>query len=97
MITATMPDDEADTAPSGRPIRATPADPYAMLHPSVHPGAAELLTSGAVRRSAGTADRMPPPPRAGADQARQYPSRIGNHLHWPDGRVTGMDGEESAA
>lgn len=38
---------------------------------------------------------VPPPPsgeRLGAMDAARLPSRMGNRLHWPDRRVTGLDG-----
>jgi hypothetical protein len=36
---------------------------------------------------AGTGDLRPPVYRPGSDAAAKLPSRIGNRLHYPDGRV----------
>ena len=43
------------------------------------------------RLAMGNADRMPPVPRPGSEQATRLPSRMGGRLHWPDGRVTQAD------
>jgi len=40
------------------------------------------------RLAMGNADKMPPVPRPGSEQATKLPSRMGNRLHWPDGSVT---------
>lgn len=36
----------------------------------------------------GTGDARKPVRRPGSEDAQRLPSRVGNHLHWPDGRVT---------
>lgn len=41
----------------------------------------------------GTGDRRPPVLRPGCMRANTLPSRTGRWLRWPDGRVTGLNGE----
>lgn len=55
---------------------------------------AEALTRGLPRPAASTADLAPPPMRPGAEACLELPSRIGNRLHYRDGRITAMDGTE---
>ena len=40
----------------------------------------------------GTGDARPAPIRPDGLIARQFPSRIGDRLTWPDGRITTLDG-----
>lgn len=54
----------------------------------------DALTRGLPRPAASTADLATPPMRPGAEACLQLPSRIGNHLHYRDGRITTMDGRE---
>lgn len=56
--------------------------------------AAELLTRGQKRTGASTADLAAPPLRPGAQATVELPSRIGNPLHYRDGRITTMEGTE---
>ena len=47
-----------------------------------------VMTSGGNRNGlSGTGDRRPMVYRDGALDARECPSRMGNRLHYPDGRV----------
>lgn len=61
---------------------------------SPEPGAAEpTATNGQHaplrhRSSMGTGDQRPPVRRPGSADARNLPSRLGDHLHWPCGRIT---------
>lgn len=55
---------------------------------------ADALTRGLPRPAASVADLATPPMRPGAEIYLQLPSRIGNHLHYRDGRITTMDGRE---
>lgn len=52
------------------------------------------ITGSQRRAVASAADLAPPPMRHGTDIALALPSRIGNELHYRDGRVTRMDGTE---
>ena len=54
--------------------------------------AADLLTRGLRHAAASTADLAAPPLRPGAQACVDLPSRIGNNLHYRDGRITRMDG-----
>ena len=74
------------------PELPTPAE---LIAPGV--GDARLLTSRPVRATASAADLAPPPPRPGSEQALNLPSRLANTLHYRDGRVTDLDGNEVAA
>lgn len=53
-----------------------------------------LLTGGQRRHAASAADLAPPAMRPGSEACLALPSRIGNALHYRDGRVTSMDGTE---
>jgi hypothetical protein len=46
---------------------------------------------------AGTGDLRPPVYRPGSDDAAKLPSRIGNRLHYRDGRVVDARGREGGA
>lgn len=52
-----------------------------------------LLTGSSTRRAASAADLAPQPPRQGSQAALGHPSRIGDRLHYRDGRITTMTGE----
>jgi len=52
----------------------------------------QALTRGLVRCAASSADLATPPPRSGAQACLELPSRIGDRLHYRDGRVTDMGG-----
>ena len=54
--------------------------------------AAHLLTRSPRRTAASTADLAEPALRPGALATVELPSRIGNSLHYRDGRITHMDG-----
>lgn len=68
------------------------ANPGAVIEPgfSVH-----LLTQSARRPSLGTGDMRAPIDRPGSDRALTFPSRVGERLYWPDGRVTHLNGDPS--
>lgn len=55
------------------------------------------LTRGQPRAAASAADLAPPPIRPGAEACLELPSRIGQELHYRDGRITRMDGTEIQA
>lgn len=78
---------------SGRPVRHSyRADPSAAA-PELEPRYLDLLTSSAQRRMAlGTGDMRPPVMRPGSMSSTQHPSRRGERLYYPDGRVTLLDG-----
>lgn len=44
------------------------------------------------RLAIGTGDMRPAPYREGSLEARRHPSRRGDRLYWPDGRVTDLSG-----
>jgi len=48
------------------------------------------MTSGRVHL-AGSGDLRPPVPRPGSLDAAALPSRMGQRLRWPDGRITEID------
>lgn len=52
-----------------------------------------MLMSSPLRRAATTADLAPQAPRAGSLTNKQYPSRIGDQLHYADGRITDLNGQ----
>lgn len=51
----------------------------------------DQLTAGR-HLSMGSGDAKPPRLRPGSDVASRLPSRVGDTLRWPDGRVTGLRG-----
>jgi hypothetical protein len=63
---------------------------YEMIAPGA--GTADLLTRSPARNKASAADLADQTPRPGSLQGLGYPSRIGNRLHWRDGRVTDLHG-----
>lgn len=80
---------EVDEPCSGQPIRNRfAADPGAALDAwagkldGVH-----ALTSSRGYRGMGSGDAKPPVLRPGAERCAELPSRMGNRLHWPDGRT----------
>lgn len=60
--------------------------------PAVNPADTCLLTTRQRNRAASAADLAPAAPRPGSHAALSTPSRIGNRLHYRDGRITTMDG-----
>jgi hypothetical protein len=65
------------------------ADPAAVLHPDAHARISrELLTTGRGGLHLGSGDVRPPVMRPGADTLAKRPSRMGDTLRWPDGRIT---------
>lgn len=60
----------------------------------VRSASSDLLTRGQPRAAASAADLAPPPSRPGGDTCLALPSRIGQELHYRDGRITRMDGTE---
>ena len=78
---------------SGRPVRHSYiADPSAAA-PELDSRYLDLLTSSAQRRmTMGTGDMRPPVMRPGCMSSMQHPSRRGERLYYPDGRVTLIDG-----
>lgn len=63
-------------------------DPYAL---AAHPDLVPIMTSGGNRNGmSGTGDKRPMVYRAGALDADQLPSRMGNRLHYRDGRVVSL-------
>lgn len=53
-----------------------------------HNGDDSLLRSCGPRRYFGLLAQRPPVLRPGSEDAARLPSRMGDRLHWPDGRVT---------
>lgn len=53
---------------------------------------AALLTCSPSRRAASAADLAPQAPRRGSQAALALPSRMGDRLHYRDGRITRLDG-----
>ena len=68
------------------------ADRAAVLDPHTASGTGmQRLTAGRHCVHMGTGDERPPVQRPGAHRADTMPSRVGDTLRWPDGRVTGLD------
>lgn len=69
-----------------------PADiePHAPMHSHVGDHSA-----ASVRRNghASAADLAPRTPRPGSEDAQRLPSRVGDRLYWPGGRVTDLEGK----
>lgn len=92
------PGAKADTAHDGPDAdelglrQITPAEVIA-------PGAGDprLLTRSMVRSNASAADLAPPPARHGSLAGLEHPSRMGNRLHYRDGRVTDLHGKAIAS
>lgn len=53
-----------------------------------------LLTKSPTRQAGGSADLATPPIRPGGEQHLRPPSRVGDELHYRDGRVTTLAGVE---
>lgn len=65
------------------------ADPAAQLHPNaLGHNSLQAMTSSRPRLHLGSGDSRPPVPRPGSLDLAALPSRMGNTLRWPDGRVT---------
>lgn len=76
--------------PSGPPIfKAALIDPHAA---SGRHGR-NLLTRSIARQTMSHTERSPAALRPGSQDALACPSRIGNHLHHRDGRVTDLQGK----
>jgi hypothetical protein len=77
------------------PTYTDPAD-RKLPHPAeiIAPGCGDpaLLTRSPIRSIASAADLAPPAQRPGAQDALAHPSRIGDRLHYRDGRVTDLQG-----
>ena len=69
--------------PEPAPTRQAPAEA------GVEPAA---LTRSPVRLASSAADQATPPMRPGAEACLAVPSRMGDTLHYRDGRVTDMQG-----
>jgi len=83
---------EQDDQPfSGKPLRnaATEADPQAVCAPGIDPYA---LTGCGRVFAMGNGDLRSPVDRLGSTQADTFPSRRGNRLFYPDGRITDLNG-----
>lgn len=69
------------------------ADPLAALHPDavglIDP---HLLTSGHPPAGPDCTPLPAPVIRPGSRDMTALPSRMGNRLHWPDGRITTLGG-----
>lgn len=72
------------------PVTTAPLAPSQVIHP--HVGDWKRLMGSQSARAASAADLEPPPPRPRSLDHSQCPSRMGNELHYPDGRVTDLDG-----
>ena len=91
---ATGADAPGDEPPSGTPVRHRyAADPAAMLHPAAADRTdVAALTAGRQRAWLGSGERRALVLRPGATDCSALPSRMGNTLRWPDGRVTDLSG-----
>lgn len=64
-------------------------DPYAV---AVSPDIVPAMTSGGSRNGmSGTGDKRPMVYRAGSQDALHLPSRMGNRLHYRDGRIENIN------
>ena len=84
-------DDEDDMPFSGKPMRTkgVEADPSAVCAPSVDPF---MLTGRGRVFALGNGDARPPVDRAGSRGDQAHPSRRGDRLFFPDGRITDLNG-----
>jgi len=75
--------------------RLQPELPHAsdVIHPHTgsHNGVERMFCSPSAR-AASAADLAPPPPRPGSLTALDCPSRIGDQLHYRNGRITDLAG-----
>lgn len=68
------------------------AEPEKAASAHLQPADYARMTGAGRVHTLGSGDVRPLVPRAGSMQAAQYPSRQGDRLHWPDGRVTTLSG-----
>lgn len=79
-----------DATASGIPLRhAFRADPSAVAEPGID---TSLMTGCGRSVALGSGDARAPVDRPGAAEAQQHPSRRGDRLYYPDGRVTDLSG-----
>lgn len=83
--------DEVEPA-SGVPVRARAVADPAKAAPDLDVRHLHQLTGCTRVAITTTADASPPPDRAGSGHAAQFPSRRGERLYWPDGRITDLQG-----
>jgi hypothetical protein len=81
------PKDLQDWKPMPAPVIKPAAD---MIAPGA--GSPRLLTTSPARNKASPADLAPPAGRPQQDANLAHPSRVGNRLHWRDGRITDLNG-----
>lgn len=69
-----------------------PADiePHAPVHSHV---GSTSTACGRRNGHASAADLAPRQPRPGSEAALSLPSRVGDRLYWPDGRITDLEGK----
>lgn len=98
MRAAAIDDSMDDGGPGGEHRRMKfSAKPDEVLHPqAVGMVSVYDMTSGKPGRYMASGDARPAVIRRGALDHLGLPSRVGNRLRWPDGRVTGLDGETPA-
>lgn len=81
------------TGPRRAAVPTPSANPMAALHPDavglIDP---HLLTSGHTPAGPDCTTLPPPVIRPGSLDMTALPSRMGNRLHWPDGRITTLGG-----
>lgn len=84
----------ADESPSGVPVRNRfAADPVAMLcEAAAQRTDVRALTAGRQRAWLGSGERRALVLRPGAMACAGLPSRMGDTLRWPDGRITNLYG-----
>lgn len=79
--------------PAAEPRKPYAANPHAALCPAAQSMTdTAALTVGRPRAWLGSGDARPQAHRPGADACAQLPSRTGNTLRWPNGRVTDLSG-----
>jgi deferrochelatase/peroxidase EfeB len=79
-----------------RPTRVHQRPLRADLSPEGSARVVQLLGHMPGRLASSDADNAPPPMRLGADACLALPSRVGDRLHYRDGRVTDMQGNPIA-
>lgn len=70
--------------------------PEQVIHPHTRSGEGLQRMTGSRHHPASAADLAPPPMRPGSERAHELPSRIGDQLHYRDGRIVHLNHQEQS-